>query len=49
VQLHLLTGRTGTFDALDLPMELRARLRGIDVVTVPGKDEFKVPAQAPKP
>ena len=32
LQLHLLTGRTVTIAALDPSMELRTRLRGIDVV-----------------
>jgi hypothetical protein len=48
-QVRPLTGRTATIAGLDLPMELRSRPRGVDAVTVPAKDEFKVPTQAPKP
>jgi rRNA-processing protein FCF1 len=45
VQVQALTGRDVTIVSLDLPMELRSRLRGVQVVTMPEKDVATVPAQ----
>lgn len=46
-QIQALTGRNVTIVSLDLPMELRARLRGVQAMTMPAKNEMtKLPTQA---
>jgi predicted ribonuclease YlaK len=47
VQVHRLTGRPVTIACLDLSMELRARLRGVDTMIIPGKRDMQSSASAP--
>jgi len=45
VQVQALAGQSVTIVCLDLPMELRARLRGVKAVSMPEKDEAKETAR----
>jgi hypothetical protein len=46
VQVQALTGRKVRIVSLDLPLELRARLRDVEVLPMPAKDEMTTaPAQ----